>query len=182
MENKASQIKSLLRQQFKQKLQEISPERRKSAKQAAFEKIYHRIASSEAVLSFASLPQEIDLWELNCVLAKEKRLILPKVFGGALKFFKVITPEEQLQLSSWKIFEPIPEKCLEKKSVDIVLVPALAFDSHNNRLGRGGGFYDRLLAKKTYKTSIGIGFIEQLSEKPLPSEPFDVKLDDIMLF
>ena len=65
---------------------------------------------------------------------------------------------------------------------NIILVPLLAFDKNKNRLGYGGGFYDRTIAnleKKKSLETIGIGFNEQEIES-LPSMDFDKKLNKIV--
>jgi 5-formyltetrahydrofolate cyclo-ligase len=61
---------------------------------------------------------------------------------------------------------------------DLVLVPGMAFDSSGNRLGRGQGFYDRLLAE-TSGVKCGVGYDFQLLEK-IPAEPHDAKVDFIL--
>ena len=58
------------------------------------------------------------------------------------------------------------------------MVPAVAYDRKGNRLGRGKGFYDRLL-KTTKATKIGVGYEFQLFDE-LPTEPHDVAMDIII--
>jgi 5-formyltetrahydrofolate cyclo-ligase len=60
---------------------------------------------------------------------------------------------------------------------DLVLVPGMAFDLHGDRLGRGRGFYDRLLAEAS-GVKCGVGYDFQLLEK-IPAEPHDAKVDFI---
>ncbi len=62
----------------------------------------------------------------------------------------------------------------EPEQIDVVIVPGLAFTPNGERLGQGGGWYDRLLARvRPDCVTIGVGFDEQLDEK-LPIEPHDV--------
>jgi 5-formyltetrahydrofolate cyclo-ligase len=66
------------------------------------------------------------------------------------------------------------------EDLDLVLVPGLAFDEKGARLGRGGGFYDRLLASKSATTlAMGVAFAFQLESK-LPLEPHDVAMDAVL--
>jgi len=67
--------------------------------------------------------------------------------------------------------------CIEipPDDLDLVLVPGVAFDLHGNRLGRGKGFYDRLL-QNFRGTKCGIAFDEQIVEK-IPAEKTDVRMD-----
>jgi 5-formyltetrahydrofolate cyclo-ligase len=63
--------------------------------------------------------------------------------------------------------------------IDLLVVPALAFDRAGNRLGRGGGFFDRVLAKFT-GVSVGLAFDFQMLEK-IPTEDFDQKVTKILV-
>ncbi len=61
--------------------------------------------------------------------------------------------------------------------IDLLIVPALAFDRQCNRLGRGGGFYDRFLARPELKAiTVGVAFAEQIVET-LPIHPNDRPVD-----
>ncbi len=72
--------------------------------------------------------------------------------------------------------EPPPHEPIDK--IDILIVPGIAFDKKGNRLGYGKGFYDRLLASKQTKFSIGLAYSFQIVEN-LPSDLHDKKLDAI---
>ncbi|MGH7156833.1 MAG: 5-formyltetrahydrofolate cyclo-ligase, partial [Candidatus Saccharimonadales bacterium] len=63
---------------------------------------------------------------------------------------------------------------------DLILVPVLAFDKENYRLGWGGGFYDKFLANQPQALKIGLGFQDGLVEQGLPHEPHDVPLDKVI--
>ena len=86
-----------------------------------------------------------------------------------------------LKINKYGMLEP---EVLTKKEVpDIMLVPLLAFDKKNNRLGYGGGFYDRYLNKylNTFKNimTVGIAFSFQRYHK-LPVSKDDVKLNYVL--
>jgi 5-formyltetrahydrofolate cyclo-ligase len=103
----------------------------------------------------------------------------------------VIKPNNQMNFVEWQYLEPLKinefgmlEPCLKKKSQvpDLMLVPLLAFDSNNNRLGYGKGFYDIFLKKFLKKNkiiTIGIAFSFQKYNK-LPVSNLDIKLDYIL--
>lgn len=63
--------------------------------------------------------------------------------------------------------------------VDLIIVPVLGFDKNNNRLGMGGGWYDRFLSRQTHAKTIGLAYKEALVDN-LPVESHDVALDEIM--
>jgi 5-formyltetrahydrofolate cyclo-ligase len=63
---------------------------------------------------------------------------------------------------------------------DLILVPTLAFDKNNYRLGWGGGFYDRLLVNRPQAQKIGLCFSNGFVSGGLPREPHDIPLDKII--
>ena len=69
---------------------------------------------------------------------------------------------------------------LPEKKYDLIIVPTLAFDKDNYRLGWGGGFYDRLLAAQPQALKIGLCFANGFVEDGLPHEPHDIPLDKII--
>lgn len=69
------------------------------------------------------------------------------------------------------------ENIIAPENIDIILVPGLAFDKFGNRLGSGGGYYDRYLSKCTKALKIGVCFFEQLSNNLFPTTQFDRKMD-----
>ena len=151
--------------------------------------IVRRIVASPAwrgasrVLLFAPLPVEPDLDLLWCGgFLKGKRCAYPRVVGEAVRLYHVNHPDE-LEPTRWGLREPPPHAAREAAldDFDLVLVPGLAFDTAGGRLGRGGGFYDRLLsARVPAKTRlVGVGFAFQCSERPLPLAPHDVRLDTV---
>jgi 5-formyltetrahydrofolate cyclo-ligase len=71
--------------------------------------------------------------------------------------------------------QPFPEGTL-----DVILVPALGFDRDNNRLGLGGGWYDRFVAQQPQAKKIGVAYEWALVEDGIPVEPWDMKLDSVV--
>ena len=139
--------------------------------------------SPPAVVSgFLPIGQEIDPAPLMQRLAGEGyRLALPVMEGkGNPLVFRAWTPGDPLDETTWGIREPLPEA--ETLDPDIVLGPLLAFDRLGYRLGYGGGFYDRTLARlRALKpiVSIGIAFDEQQVDA-VPHVDYDERLDWIL--
>jgi 5-formyltetrahydrofolate cyclo-ligase len=69
---------------------------------------------------------------------------------------------------------------LPPERFDLILVPTLAFDTDNYRLGWGGGFYDKFLAAQPQALKIGVGYRNGFCKEGLPCEPHDIPLDKIM--
>jgi 5-formyltetrahydrofolate cyclo-ligase len=77
-------------------------------------------------------------------------------------------------------FGPTKNQKIPKKKFDLIIVPVLAFDSSNNRLGWGGGFYDRFLAQQPRAKKIGVCYQNGFVKGDLPQEPHDISLDQII--
>lgn len=109
---------------------------------------------------------------------EKKQLLLPRVVGEDLSFspYKGV---EALKVGAFGIMEPDDlEAEVAAKDIDLVIVPGVAFDRGLNRLGRGGGYYDRWLSSLDVPT-IGLCFDFQLMDA-IPTEPFDKKMDMII--
>jgi 5-formyltetrahydrofolate cyclo-ligase len=104
----------------------------------------------------------------------------------------VIKPNNQMKFVEWQYLDPLRvneygmlEPCLLNKPLipDFMLVPLLAFDNNNNRLGYGKGFYDKFLNKflknKKKIITIGVAFSFQKYNK-LPVSNLDIKLNYIL--
>lgn len=106
---------------------------------------------ARCVMAYVSFGAEFDTSAfVGDVLARGKRLVLPRVEGGAtrsLKLYAVRDPDAQLAPGVWGIREPRADVCpqVALSEVDFVLVPGVAFTARCERLGYGGGYYDRLL-------------------------------------
>jgi 5-formyltetrahydrofolate cyclo-ligase len=84
-------------------------------------------------------------------------------------------PEIEVVQPSLSKDQPFPER-----QFDLILVPALGFDRDNNRLGLGGGWYDRFVAQQPQAEKIGVAYAWALVEDGIPVEPWDMKLDSVV--
>ncbi len=171
-----------LRHLAKTKRKKISPERRKEAEEKAFQKLSLLCQGHKHILSYVPFLDELNITALNGLLAKEERLALPRIERDVLLLYSVTNLEQQLVPHRWGLFEPDPKKCspIDPITVDLALIPGLAFSLTQHRLGYGRGFYDRLLHTLSSKT-IGIGFQEQFFFS-IPREEHDIPLSEILLF
>ncbi len=104
-----------------------------------------------------------------------KKIALPRVEENKIAFYE-LPLTNTLVRGRFGIMEPPPLAPVDK--IDILAVPGIAFDKKGNRLGYGKGFYDRLLASKRTKFSIGLAYSFQLVEN-LPYDLYDKRLDAI---
>jgi 5-formyltetrahydrofolate cyclo-ligase len=121
---------------------------------------------------------EIDpLWETIA----GKTVCYPRVGETGLDLLLVPDPSA-LKTSRWKLREPdhAHENLVPLEKIDVLLVPGIAFSKHGGRLGRGGGFYDRLIAQPELRAfKIGICFDAQIVPE-LPVEAHDREVDQVI--
>ena len=105
-----------------------------------------------------------------------KKILLPVVKGDVL-VLRHYTGKGCLQAGAFNIEEPSGENFTDYDEIQLAVVPGLSFDKQGNRLGRGKGYYDKLLPLlHTY--NIGICHHFQAREE-IPVEPFDRKMDEV---
>ena len=142
---------------------------------------------SDTILGFVSYGSEICTTEiLESALQDGKNVYVPKVEDGRMEFYRMFSLSE-LKIGYKKIPEPAGDTdryVFEPEHADKTLLrmPGSAFDPLGNRMGYGGGFYDRYLADKESLRlrSIGIGFRCQQVEQ-VPVEVTDVKPYQVIL-
>jgi len=134
--------------------------------------------AANIVLLYHSLKDEVDTHAFIRKWSRAKRILLPAVVGRDLEL-RIYTGPEDLIPGAYGIEEPTGELFCDYNNIDFILVPGVAFDRDGNRLGRGKGYYDRLLPNIPSAYKAGICFPYQLVEE-VPSEPFDVRMDDIV--
>lgn len=151
----------------------------------ASESIRESIASlprwqdARVVAAYAALPGEPDLQALDWTA--EKTVLLPRVDGEDL-VFHAVSNAAQLKSGAFGVMEPDPAECpaFDPREAEIIFVPGLAFTADGARLGRGRGFYDRLLAALPADIlRVGVCFSEQIVAE-LPSEPHDEEVDVVL--
>ena len=137
----------------------------------------YRFKNAVTILLYYSLPDEVNTHELIERWYKTKKIILPVVVGEKLEL-REYNGKKSLTKGSYNILEPTTELFTDLDKLDLVIIPGVAFDKKGCRLGRGKGYYDRLLPQiKSYK--IGICFPFQLYDS-IPTEEFDIKMDEVI--
>ena len=101
---------------------------------------------------------------LKEVLESNKKLVLPKVSDATSIFFAEVRDlEKDLEIGKFNIMEP-DEHCARVDTIDLVLVPGIAWDEQGHRIGYGQGYYDRYLVKLR-TTSVGLAYDFQVFEQ-----------------
>jgi 5-formyltetrahydrofolate cyclo-ligase len=176
--------KASLRKQIHGALRKISP----AARLAMSAQVRNRLKeqalwkNAASVLFFAPLPDELDVWPLlEDALADKKTATLPRFDSASNGYVacRVQNLRSEMVSGQFGIREP-GANCVEipLNRLDLVLVPGVAFDLQGRRLGRGRGFYDRLLADVD-GIKCGIAFDEQVVDE-VPAGLRDVQLNFIL--
>lgn len=134
--------------------------------------------TANTILLYHSLKDEVDTHMFIQKWSKKKNILLPVVVGEDLELRRYTSPQD-LAIGSYGILEPVGKPIASYTSIDLIIVPGVAFDHHGHRLGRGKGYYDRLLPQIPHAYKIGICFPYQLMEE-IPTEPFDICMDEIL--
>jgi len=136
------------------------------------------IKNSQDILVYLSKELEVDTFKLiNELLKLGKNIYAPCVIDSKLEFYKLSSLED-IKLSSFNIYEPIGRIKYNFNKSSCIIVPGLLFDKNNNRLGYGGGYYDRFLSNlDIYK--IGVCYSEFLTDT-IEVEEHDIKMDIVI--
>ncbi|MDY5813942.1 MAG: 5-formyltetrahydrofolate cyclo-ligase [Bacteroides sp.] len=132
---------------------------------------------ARTVLLYHSLPDEVYTHTLIERYASSKRIVLPRVMGDDLSLH-LYTGKNDLQRGSYGIDEPVGEVFDSYDEIELAIIPGMAFDRQGNRLGRGKGYYDRLLPRlKAFK--MGLCFPFQYVDN-VPTEATDMAMDKVV--
>ncbi len=144
------------KQAIRQAIQEIRDlipsEIRKAKTQEIAERFYSlkEYCNAKNILIYYPFRSEIDTTVIIIrAISDGKRVILPRVSGKELELFYVEDIKKDLKPGAYGIMEPDRDLCIPAgyTEPDIAVIPGVGFDRHKNRLGYGGGFYDRLIPK-----------------------------------
>lgn len=138
-------------------------------------------SGAKTVLLYASLPDEVPtldfLERCNC------RCVLPCVVDDEHLELRLYTGPLDLEVrGKYHIPEPVGPLFTDYAAIDLALIPGMAFDTCGHRLGRGKGYYDRLLALAPFENipKVGVCFDFQLVAE-VPSMPHDSTMDSLLV-
>lgn len=132
---------------------------------------------ADNVLLYHSLPDELSTHEFLEKWSSRKNFFLPRVNGVNLDILPY--DRSRMALGAFHIEEPQGDDTADINSIELIVVPAVAYDRRGGRVGRGKGYYDRLLADSR-ATKIGVGYDFQFIEEDIPVEPHDVAVDIVI--
>ncbi|MFA6636804.1 MAG: 5-formyltetrahydrofolate cyclo-ligase [Candidatus Omnitrophota bacterium] len=181
------QEKEKIRKQMIRRLGEQPLDERKRRSKNIEQQLFfsEEFKDASTILAYVSLPQEVDTGEfIQEALKQGKRVGVPYILSGSNKMTpSEIKKNDRLERGPLGIEQPgdLQVKAIPMEEIDLVIVPALAYDRNNMRLGRGKGFYDTFLsddAAQGLKT-IGVAFSFQVVDL-LPRAPHDRYVDRVI--
>ncbi|MDE6176295.1 MAG: 5-formyltetrahydrofolate cyclo-ligase [Paramuribaculum sp.] len=157
----------------------LSSEDKERAADALFARIEQMAAfmMADNILVYHSLPDELPTHRFIDRWHGRKNFYLPRVNGVNLDIFPY--DRTRLHLGAFRIEEPDGDIPTPLSEIELIIVPGIAFDRNGRRVGRGKGFYDRLLRDST-ATKVGIGYDFQFIADDIESESHDVDMDIVV--
>ena len=115
---------------------------------------------------------------LEQALRDGKRVAVPKCYGDEMRFI-FMEDLSKVEKGYANIPEPIADEPIADDETALVLMPGLAFDPQGHRIGYGGGFYDKFLAKEPNHPTLALCYDFQMVEY-LETEEFDIPVDTVL--
>lgn len=172
--------KQAIRQQIRYQKQLLTADDKTLAAQHVVRQVemLDAFVNARNILAYYSLPDELQTHQAVQRWSQSKQLFLPRVNGDYLD----ILPYQPNELTpgAFNIEEPNGNNTAQLSEMDLIIVPGIAFDHAGNRVGRGKGFYDRLLAQPHHAITIGICYDFQLLDTMIPAEPHDATMDFVI--
>lgn len=180
----ARQHKQRLRKRLLAIRRDLSPAQRQCASDGVAARIIHSTCFHEArnVAGYLAMPSEIDIERvLHAALSTGKSVWVPRLRSGAMDFARW-TGESVTGATMGLREPPPPHELIDPRLLDLVLVPLVGYTADGDRLGMGGGYYDRTFAfrgKSRAPLLLGVAHpCQQLDQ--LPTDPWDVSLDGVV--
>lgn len=170
--------KSELRIRMRAQKSLLQPDEQRSAARRVFDTLRSMAAfvMADNVLLYHSLPDELSTREFIASLPEGKKYYLPRVNGPDLDILPYTA--SRTHLGAFHIEEPDGDDLTDINLIDLIVVPAVAYDRSCNRLGRGKGYYDRLLANSR-ALKVGVCYDFQLVDQ-IDIDEFDVPVDFVI--
>ena len=172
--------KMILRQEIK-RLKALIPEEellRRSAQVWMRVETNPKFRQAASVLLYWSMPGEVYTHDFIRRWHGEKTIILPVVDDERLRLALFESEQSFRRNAAMNLYEPQGNDYPSPETIELAIVPGIAFDRSHHRLGRGRGYYDRLLLQlNTY--NIGVCFAFQLFDA-IPYEENDVAMDEVV--
>lgn len=173
--------KKALRREIREKKRTMSEEEIVSRSERLGEMFASTEAYKNAKSIYGYLPYNQEVRTVSILqkaIADGKRVAVPKVYGDTMKFLW-LDDLTQVEKSEMGIPEPIADAPVADDPTALVLMPGVAFTENGDRMGYGGGYYDRFLAAEPDHPTVALCYAFQMVET-LPTEEFDIPVDLVL--
>lgn len=175
--------KQTIRRQMLRRVRALAPEAKARRSAKIFEKLKRLKAFRQAgcVMAYWATEDEVDTRPMvQQALETGKRVALPLTRPRTRRLIPcaVTNPHDDLAPGPYGILQPVSDRMrpIPLEAIDLVLVPGVAFDRRGSRLGRGGGYFDRFLARLPDRVpKIGLAFRFQVVDR-LPHAAHDIRV------
>lgn len=174
--------KSAIRKEIRARKSQFTVSELREQSRCVMERLlaHPRILSARTILMYYSLPDEVYTADaLDALVSMGKKILLPTVVNDEEMVLSIYENADSLCEGAFHIMEPQGIRFDDYGTIDLAVIPGMAFDRKNNRLGRGKGYYDRFLAKIPDVYKIGICFDFQKIEM-LPVGEHDIRMDEVL--
>ena len=135
---------------------------------------------ARVLLLYSALPDEVPTQTLlDELVAEGKTVLLPRVTSDTEMELRRYTGTDDLQAGAFGILEPTGERFTDYETIEVAVVPGMAFDRQGHRLGRGKGYYDRFLTKIPHAYKIGICYPSRLLDF-VPTDDNDILMNVVI--
>lgn len=173
--------KKTIREQIKAKKRALPEAEKRQLNRRIFERLMTEplIAGAGMIYCYVSLPDEADTRVLiDYFFEHQRKVAVPRVENDKICFYYVNSWQD-LQPGAMGILEPKAACLPARDSNKPIIIPGVAFDHSGNRLGYGGGYYDRFLAADPSLIKIAIAYEFQVV-KDIPTEDFDQQVSTLI--
>lgn len=133
---------------------------------------------ANTVMMYWSMSDEVHTHEFIAKYCSDKKILLPSVSGDNLVIKEFMGMDDLIEGEKYAIAEPKGREFDLDAKIDFIIVPGVAFDKQNNRMGRGKAYYDKTLSQiNAFK--VGVCFDFQLLDK-IPTDIYDIPMDMII--
>lgn len=170
--------KAEIRKQIRELKRQLTPEEKLRRSEDIMRQLDQvpEFYEAKVVLLYWSMADEVQTHAFVERTWRERVVLLPCVQGDDLVLRQYTGPECMVAGEQFGIGEPSGEEWTDLGAIGCIAVPGVAFDRMNNRMGRGRGFYDRLLKSTPNAFKIGLAYNFQVLDE-IPVEPHDVKMN-----
>lgn len=173
--------KKELRRQIREKKRAMTPQQIEQASARLGELFLQSAYYKEAKTIYGYLPynQEVrTVPMLEQAIKDGKRVAVPKCYGDEMKFI-YMDDLSKVEAGYANIPEPIADEPVADDKTALVLMPGMAFTKNGDRMGYGGGFYDKFLAAEPEHPTLALCYDFQMVET-LPTEEYDIPVDCVI--